>query len=190
MIIGVDEERLRKSDLTPNEAFLMKALLNGEDTSIMTMCNTSFMISKGLITDSGKLTEEGEKLVPRIFHDISRRPVKVPVSEEVEKLCNEYREYFPKGVKAGGSQPVRGTMTNIIRKMRKFKREFPQYENELILKVAKKYVDEQARNQFQFMKTAEYLIYKDNNSLLASLCEAHTEEEIIDGDATEWGESV
>lgn len=187
-MIGVDEVRFAEKGITPNEAFFLKALNDKTDTTLGNMSNVNYLIDKGLMTRRGEITEEGKHFVKMTFFNIDKRPVQAPATEEVQELGEKIRELFPKGVKSG-SYPVRGNLKNITRKLRKFKKEFPQYSDETILKAVEKYVKDKAKEQFQYMKISEYLIYKDNNSLLAALCDA-VEEDDNGGDEPNWGHRV
>ena len=184
--IGVNVKLMSDYGLTPNEVFYLKMLSAGFDDMIGNIVNTDYLQGIGAINEDNDITDKGIKFVTEIFFDIQQP--KIPQStEEIVKLCTEFRDYFPKGVKTN-NHPVRGNLTNIIRKMRKFKREF-DYTDDIILAATKKYVTDKAKEGYSFMKVAEYLIYKDNNSMLASLCDAMIE----DGgeqDRVKWGRHI
>lgn len=193
-MIGVDEKEIEKQGLKPNEAFLLWNLNNHGDTTVANMANVDFLIKKEFVSSDLKITDRGEKFVKRTFFDIEKRPVIPPGAAAIKELAEKYRELFPKKDNFGkplksGGYPVRGNLNNIIRKMRMFKQEHPQYSDELILSATKKYVEDKKRENYAYMKIADYLILKDRNSVLASLCDAFEETE-ADGPKQNWGHSV
>jgi hypothetical protein len=185
--IGVNVKLMSDYGLTPNEAFYLKMLNDGSESIIGNMVNREYLQNIGVINNDDNITEKGRKFINEIFFD-TNKPYVPPSTKEIVDLCTQFRDFFPKGVKTN-NHPVRGNLTNIIRKMRKFKREFPNYTDETILTATKQYVAGKAKEGYAFMKVAEYLIYKDNNSTLASLCDAMIE----DGgekDRIKWGRHI
>jgi len=173
-IIGVNVKLMEEKGLTPNEVFFLKGLCDNVEVTVGNICNINYLHSLDYIDNTGLITDKGKNLVASLFRETQKF---VPATvNEIDELAKKFREYFPKGVKTN-NYPVRGNMTNIIRNIKKFKNEFPQYDDDTILKATEKYVKAKAKENYTFMKVSEYLIYKDNISLLASLCDAILEDE-------------
>ena len=173
-IIGVNVKLMEARGMTPNEVFFLKGLCENVEFTVGNICNINYLHSLGYVGDDGAITDKGRTIVKALFRE--KRNFVPPTTDEIKELADKFREFFPKGVKTN-NHPVRGNMTNIIRKFRKFKTEFPQYDNDTILKATEKYVKAKAKEGYAFMKVSEYLIYKDNTSMLASLCDAILEDE-------------
>jgi len=173
-IIGVNVKLMEEKGLTPNEVFFLKGLCDNVEVAVGNICNINYLHSLDYVDDTGLITDKGKDLVTALFRE--KQKFVPPTTNEAEELAKKFREYFPKGVKTN-NHPVRGNMTNIIRKMRKFKTDFPQYDNDTILKATEMYVKAKAKENYAFMKVSEYLIYKDGNSMLATLCDAILEDE-------------
>ncbi len=170
-MIGVNVSMMRESGLTPNEMFFLYEMKTEGTQRLAAMSNIYFLTETGYIDEKGVLTHEGGELIDKVFFRVEKKTTEVS-NKELTELSEKFKELFPKGVKTG-EYPVRSNIRNIIRKMRKFKKEYPEYTNEVILGATKGYVDRMARNGFQYMKTSEYLIFKGGESVLANLCEAY-----------------
>lgn len=99
------------------------------------------------------------------------KPIKVD-SDKIENWINDWYELFPKGVKSG-DYPIRSGLAGCLKKMKKFIKEYPEYSKDVIIKVTKKYVNDMKLKNYAYIKLAHYLIYKDDVSVLASLCEEY-----------------
>ena len=89
---------------------------------------------------------------------------------DIESIAIQYRDLWPAGIKSGGYY-VKSGISTISGKLRKFLKSFPQYSPEDVLNATRRYVGESRRDNYQFMKTAEYFIYKDESSVLETYCE-------------------
>jgi hypothetical protein len=187
-MIGVDEERLRGEGLTPNEAFYLLSLRAKEDVVIGHMSNKGFLIEFGYLGEDERLTEKGEKYLNEVFKKVAVR--KIVTEDSVRDLAEKYRELFPVKVMTG-NMPVKGNLNNIIRKMVKFRTDHPKYTDEVILAATAKYVEDKRKEGYVFMTSSEYMISKNNISLLASLCDSYLEGKNGGGDKeTKWGRHI
>ncbi|UCD06987.1 MAG: hypothetical protein JSW41_04085 [Candidatus Aenigmatarchaeota archaeon] len=93
-----------------------------------------------------------------------------PGVRDLPQLAVAFRNIWPAGIKSGGLY-VRSGMATIEGKLRKFLKKFPNYTREEILQAAEKYVEESRRDNYQYMKTAEYFIFKNEGSTLETYCE-------------------
>lgn len=172
MIVGVNVKLIEESGVTPNEVFYLYRLKNG-GKSTGAMCNMHYLKLEEYITENYELTEKGNKFVNDVFLNIKITTKKS--DSDIKELSKEYRELFPDGVKSG-SLPVKGNLTNIEGKFKTFFNKYKDtYSKEVILGATKKYVSDKKRENYVFMQRAEYLIMKNNESTLASLCDAYKE---------------
>jgi hypothetical protein len=186
MIIGINVKEMGIGGVTPNEAFYLWSRSNGEE-SWKNNSNMNFLEQAGYINTKSELTDLGKDLIKKVFLPIKTSTTPIN-KEDVTDISLKYRELFPVNIKTG-NLPVRGNIKNIERKMELFKRKYPDYSDDLILKATEKYIKEKAKEGYTFMKMSEYLIFKDGESMLASLCDAYNE-----GDggkqAAQWGRTV
>lgn len=139
--------------------------MNKENDTIKLLQSLGIMkqlSNRGFIHDETEL-----KFTDQALEKITQAPKQ---TDTVLEWINDFREIFPKGIRSGGL-PVRGDKQSCLKKMRKFVKEYPEYDKDLILKATKNYVDNKAREQYNYMQTAHYFIYKQNMSTLASECE-------------------
>lgn len=101
-----------------------------------------------------------------IFNDLKDEPN----IDSFEEFATKYRLTFPSGV-ISGNQYVRSSERDIQAKLKKFEKEY-NYDRSTILKAAKNYVDRCKLKNYSYMKLAHFFIFKNNESALASECEA------------------
>ncbi len=187
-MIGVDEERLRGEGLTPNEAFYLRSLKNvNEDVIIGKMSNIGFLKEYDYLTSDGNLTEKGIRFVAETFKKITIK--KTVTQNDVKELTIKFRELFPVKIKTANT-PVKSNLNNLIRKMIKFKREYPDIKDEVILAATAKYVEGRRREGYQYMTVAENLIFKNQISQLATLCDSYIEEGDAGTTENKWGRNI
>ena len=116
-----------------------------------TSTNDSFTVSNLFVTS--KFTDE---FYPKI--------------EGVEGWIDEYYELFPKGVTSIAGYPIKTDKADCLKKMIKFTKEFG-YSKGVIITATKNYLNIQKRTNYSHCKQSNYLIYKDNLSVLSGLCE-------------------
>ena len=105
------------------------------------------------------LTNKGEKALKAIIREDKNR---TDISERVEKLVPELQDIFPKGKKEGTNSYWKGNKEDIKRRLIKFLEKYGDYEDEVIIKATKKYVDSFNGN-YSFMRLLQYFIYKISN---------------------------
>ena len=89
-------------------------------------------------------------------------------------FVSEYRNLFPKGIKSGNGTPVRGSKADVETKMKDFLKKYPEFSKLVILNATKNYVEYfRRKGTYTYMTQADYLIFKDKVSKLASLCEEY-----------------
>ena len=126
--------------------------------------NVEFTFSNKITSDDGwyKLSENFKKE----YLTLAEAKPKINVKELVDK----YRELFPKGTNNNG-YPYKGDKQGCIKKMSRFLKLNPEYDEDIILKATKKYIDKKRRDNFDYMHLAHYFIEKNNVSALGSFCE-------------------
>lgn len=90
--------------------------------------------------------------------------------DNVESWVEEWRDLFPKGVQSGGRR-VRGDKQGVLKKMKAFCKNYPQFKKKDIFIATKLYVFEKSRDRYNFMQCADYFIDKNGVSALASIIE-------------------
>lgn len=92
--------------------------------------------------------------------------------KDVKKLdwIDEWYNLFPAGVKTGGKHYIKSSKNSCETKLLKFIREY-KFNKDTILKATQNYINDCKNNNYEYMSTAPYFIYKDNNSILSGYCE-------------------
>lgn len=103
------------------------------------------------------------------------------IKEEVLGWIDSWLKLFPRGIKSGGKL-LRSDAKGCLKKMITFRKDYPEYTPDIILKATEKYLKERAEEGYSYAKCATYFIHKEKEgSELAGLCS-----EIIDvGDVGE-----
>jgi len=179
MKIEIDIEELKRLKLTPsNYIFLYIHKIRGFEEAFE-ICGDDL----SNLEDRGYVKIAPDKIILRnkaieLFNTVNEDDFKViklgsrkvRVSDDIIKLVGEYRSLFPKNILSGG-YPVRGNQAACFVRMRDFKVNHPEVTNEQIIKATKEYVNERRMNNYTYMKTANYFIYKDSESMLLSYIE-------------------
>ena len=188
MIVGVNVKLIEESGVTPNEVFYLYRLKNG-GSSTGAMCNMHYLKLEEYITDKYELTEKGKQFVDSIFMNI--KITKKKSDTEIEDISKEFRELFPEGVKSGGLA-VKSNIKNIEAKFHTFFNKYKDtYTKDVILGATKKYVNDKKRENYAFMQRAEYLIMKNSESSLATLCDSYMKNgEKEETTKSGWGRSL
>lgn len=174
------EDAKRIHDITPNEFHYLIGLVKGEvNKRLMLLCNLRSLRDKGLMTDD---MPDGDSL--KFIIDENVEVIKLPI----EEFCDRYYALFPSGVRSGG-YPVRDGLSNVIKKMTAFRREYPDYTDDEILGTVEKYVADKKKEGYTFMKLASHLIYKDRVSSLVGLIEEYKEKGGRE-ETTKWGRAI
>jgi len=88
-------------------------------------------------------------------------------SDDILELTKKFRELFPASIRTGGYL-VRSSESDIANKLRKFMKNYKNVTQEQILEATRRFVARKRQEGWQYMKTASYFIYKDNESVLAA----------------------
>ena len=90
-------------------------------------------------------------------------------TDNVSGWIDDWRNLWPPRVKSGG-RPVRGDKKGCLSKMKKFVKEY-DYSKDEIMEATRIYLFEKSRESYKYMTCADYFIFKNNSSVLASFCE-------------------
>jgi len=88
-------------------------------------------------------------------------------SDDILELTKKFRELFPASIRTGGYL-VKSSESDIANKLRKFMKNYKNVTQEQILEATRRFVARKRQEGWQYMKTASYFIYKDNESVLAA----------------------
>lgn len=168
------------NEWTPNEVVHMMLLHTGKESPYGGVSNLDRLYRKGFLS-GGVPTDLAVKYLNTIFDTA------VVVKDDEDDLAERFRELFPKQIMSGG-YPVRGNLPDIKTKLKLFKKKYP-YTDEEILNATKEYVNQMARNNYQYMTISHYLIMKDGTSKLADLIDKYKANPISD-DGGRWGHTV
>lgn len=197
MIITIDTEILDEHLMTPDEYVYLARLMADTEAlkKILLKVDGKKLVRRGYIEiDDGVayLTDKTRELfkIPREGFVTPKVELHVAASaENIKQLAEKYRNLFPTGVRSGGYL-VRGTAESCEKKLKSFRRKYPDYDEAIILQATKNYVDRKAREAYNHMKLAPYFIEKDGISMLAAECEELLANGTTGRSDDDWGKDV
>lgn len=172
---------MSKHGISPNECLFLFGI-NKKITSSYLQGNESVnLIKKGLIKLGDDkffyLTLEGKNIVKHLNVLYTKKMKHSDIEllgKNFKEMVNKYREIFP-AKKLPSGKLARNNVKTLIENFRWF---FSTYEHkwEDILKATKMYVDEYSKTEYQYMKTSQYFISKQDKhkikiSELADYCD-------------------
>lgn len=123
-----------------------------------------------------KLTEKGEALLTELeqlvpAEDAPSLSPSQSEEEDVAEWMSKWMDLWPVGVTSGGKL-VRSDKKSCVIKMKKFLKDYPEFNKDIIFKATQMYIDQFDLDNPQFMKCAVYFIDKrGEGSELAGWCE-------------------
>lgn len=167
MVISINLKEIALIGLSPTEYCFLVSLYKQFDyigTLTEQQQDTLFksLENKGFL----KITAEGVILRQTALDLMSKDSSPLLVDNWIE----EWRNLFPTNIKSGG-RPIKGDKKACIRKMTAFLKEYPEYSKEDIFQATRIYIFDKKRDNYNYMVCADYFIYKDKVSLLASILE-------------------
>lgn len=185
MIVEIDVEKLLDYNIDWNQYMFLQFIYQQQqgmfDTYIGNFDKFFNRDSLDQLIDQGYLIKVKEDLGYRfsnfaitelfISHFIEKPFISKTAKEKVEDWIDEWYELWPRGVKSGGNMLVRSDKNGCLNKMRKFVKEYPEYDKGIIIRATKNYLDHLRMNNWAFIQAAHYYISKNNISNLAAACE-------------------
>lgn len=175
--------KIQSYDISPNECLYLFSLrekitpsrLKNEFNQIQTI-----LLDKGLIKSKDNiyvLSEAGERVVRdlQVFYTKKSKQTNIQLmGEQFKNMVTQYRELFPKK-KLPSGKLARNNVNTLIDNFRWFFSEF-DYSWEEVLKATRQYVKEYRNKDWQYMKTSQYFISKQDKhrvkvSELADYCD-------------------
>lgn len=181
--IKINYEELCELELTPNQ-YALAYFIHNKDKEAYSKLRTFYsmedifkddlhrLILKGYLTTNNKEDKYTFNFDKSVISGIFKEESKEEISWD--EFVNSFRESFPAGVQSG-SFYVKSSIRDIDSKLKKFVKEY-KYPKELILKAVNRYVDNSSKDGYKYMKLAHYFISKNNESALASYCDAIEQE--------------
>jgi hypothetical protein len=187
-------ELLSEKALSPNAFFLLTADVFQLDVNIESECSLmeallhlqehKYIKIVNYEKPEYKLRQKGidfikevDTLFQKVNIEIKEKPNQITKSQiksiatEISEWIDEYRNLF-KGLKAG----VMGDKNACITKMVRFYQEYPDFKDKnIILSATKKYIQNEAHQNYKYLQRADYFIFKLNGkeetSRLSSFCD-------------------
>lgn len=124
----------------------------------------------GVLQNDGYIKITGDNIPEDIvFRDefLKLLPKEEQKINDLQGLVDAYMNLFPKGVKSGGYY-VRSDATSIENAFKRFFKKYTKTTKEQILLATNNYISECKKNNWQYMKCADYFIMKTDKSTLAA----------------------
>lgn len=194
MIITIDTDILKQYNLSADEYVYLVGLGTNPDllSNVVIARVSELVMAKGFLEiDDGfaTITDKGKELLTtcsNITVENETAPLKATkLNTDLLVLAHKFRQLFPKGIRSGGYL-VKSTKNSCLAKLKGFKRNYPEFSDEIIIKATHAYVSRKSREGYTHMKLAPYFIEKDGVSMLAAECEQFSEIEEED----DWGKDV
>lgn len=157
MVITINEDICKNSNLTFSEVLAILLVKTGEDISSLFL---SLLDKKILVKDmfgNYLVTQRWDDVVSSIILD-SDKTSQSP--ERLESLALKLAEIFPREKKAGTCHYFRGNRKDNILRLKKFFKLYGKYTDEQIINAAKKYVAS-FNGDYSYMRVLKYFIWKD-----------------------------
>lgn len=158
MRLTIDKEYCEKNGLSIGEALSLIAIANDVDIGK----STQILIATGLVTSAGsdklRLTNKGTEVINNVLID----SVKYPESSEdrLENLAKKLQSIYPTGHKEGTNYTWRGTVAEIVRKLKTLETKYKfKFSDEQAIKATENYV-RSFNGQYRFMQLLKYFILK------------------------------
>ena len=158
-----------------NYAALYHILKEISDIQIDAQESTRDLIKKGIIIADDSHIDPIERIkastqIPEVLSlskDVEETTKKF--DKNVNNWIDDWRALFPRGKQAG--YPIRGDRKDCIRKMRKFIKDNPNITKDEIFEATRKYIEDKKKENYRFIKMANYFIDKNGTSLLGACIE-------------------
>lgn len=170
--------RIVEKSLTPNQFYLLYCMReNVASLNINMHLELRMLEQDGWINDKQDLQPKAQSLLAKVesFFKIQKKKTSSQLlGKDFVDNMTKYNELFPK-IKGGSGKYIRSSIKNVETNFRWFFNEHA-YSWETVLAATDKYIEEQERDNYKYIRTSKYFIRKQdasrmNNSDLADYCE-------------------
>lgn len=172
---------LIRHSITPNQLYFLDCCRYKikPDSMINSAAESSIAISRGYLTEDGKLTNKAMQVLEEFETYLVKTKKKVATSvlgENFIEKINEYRELFPKERLPSG-ELARQNVQELKDKFIWFFKTYTNYDWDLVLDATDYYIYSKEKDNYMYMATSSYFIQKTDNrtkvskSLLADYCQ-------------------
>ncbi len=172
---------LIKYNINPNQVYFLDCSRYKirPDSIINSAAESSIAMSKGYLTEDGKLTDKAMVLLEEFETFLVKTKKKVAVSvlgDNFLDKINEYRELFPKERLPSG-ELARQNVQELKDKFIWFFKTYHNYDWNLVLDATDYYIYTKSKDNYMYMATSSYFIQKTDlrtktsKSLLADYCQ-------------------
>lgn len=171
--------KLIREDITPNSYYVLHCIKQSiiPCSYVNKELEVKRLISEGWINENLTLTDKSIIFTTEIdgfFKKSKKKTSKFLLGDNFEDNVKKYSEIFP-SIKLSSGKYARSNSKNLENAFRWFFETY-DYDWEIVLLAAKKYVLEYRESNYQYMRTSQYFIRKQNSdktwdSDLADYCE-------------------
>lgn len=111
------------------------------------------------ITNKKLLQFDYRKKIKDLFNDLDKQVLKNNIDIS-DNWIKQYRTLFKKTGKVGAM----GDPNSVKKKLEKFKIDYPEYNEDTILKATEKYINSESESNYKYLQRADYFISKENSS--------------------------
>jgi len=167
-------------DLTPNQYYVLENIKNKYPTkNVFIALELRLLYLNDFVTKDYELTEKSIKVIEEINNIFAN-----PKSEYTEDFIDTYLSLWP-SITLPSGKPAKVAKGNLKTTFAWFFKNYPEYEQDTILKATRLYLNHQEQNNYKFCRTSKYFIkkqdvIKDINSDLADYCNRIITNDVID----------
>lgn len=171
--------KLIREDITPNSYYVLHCIKQSiiPCSYVNKELEVKRLISEGWLNENLTLTDKSIIFTTEIdgfFKKSKKKTSKFLLGDNFEDNVKKYSEIFP-SIKLSSGKYARSNSKNLENAFRWFFETY-DYDWEIVLLAAKKYVLEYRESNYQYMRTSQYFIRKQNSdktwdSDLADYCE-------------------
>lgn len=171
-------EMLIRHELTPDQFYVMHSIREKVTTPyVNTSKEYKLLKNKGWILENGKLTAKAQRVIKEVegfFKRAKKKTSKAVMGNDFEDKIKAYNDEWPK-MKLPSGKAARSAIRNLEGPFRWF---FQNYEFtwEQVIYATKYYLDEKEKVKWEYTRTSQYFIRKQNTdkswqSELADYCQ-------------------
>ena len=177
-------------EISPNELLILYAVSIGDKElffNIQHRCKSNYyfkesiewLLRKGFINNASEdryeVKFENLSIVNQhSLEDVNLLDIKFEseiMAMEISKdFIDDWYVLWPVGVRTS-NYLVRSGRKPVEKKMKKFVKDYPEYDESIIIEATKQYIKQFKLKGYSYMKTASYFILKDGESTLAGECD-------------------
>lgn len=166
-------DEMSRHGLSPNQYYLLCCIKDSVTPLKINMhLELRNLVSNQWITSDNKLLPKSISLIDsieKLFSIQKKKTSNILMGKGYKDNISKYREMFP-NIKLPNGKAARSAVGNLEKAFRWFFENF-EYDWDTVFKATAHYINKYQKDQWNYMRTSQYFIRKDNLSDLADYCD-------------------